>query len=181
MLVCALVALGGCGNSRTPVPSSVTPAAPSGFRTLTFAGQGIALRVPRNWSVAPVRGPLVSTAISGSAVVALWRFARSSPPRASPQALRRIERELLDAARARDPALRVFSATVATIGGAPAVELDALERIAGSARRVRSTHLYERHAELVLDEYAPPRLFHAVDHAVFSPVKRSLSPLPAAA
>jgi hypothetical protein len=27
---------------------------------------------------------------------------------------------------------------------------------------------------VVLDAYAPPALFHPVDHAVFSPLKRSL-------
>jgi hypothetical protein len=35
-------------------------------------------------------------------------------------------------------------------------------------------HVYLPGAEVVLEEYAPPALFHRIDHAVFSPVKRSL-------
>jgi hypothetical protein len=34
--------------------------------------------------------------------------------------------------------------------------------------------LFADGAELVLDVYAPVRDFHSVDHAVFSPLKRSL-------
>jgi hypothetical protein len=45
---------------------------------------------------------------------------------------------------------------------------------------VRSTHVYVPGAEYVLDEYAPPAMFHAVDHAVFSPIKRSLRLVPVA-
>jgi hypothetical protein len=39
---------------------------------------------------------------------------------------------------------------------------------------VRSVHVYGPTSEVVLDAYAPPASFHPLDHAVFSPVKRSL-------
>lgn len=58
--------------------------------------------------------------------------------------------------------------------GRPAIALDVLERISGQLRRVRSLHVYAGGAELVLEEYAPPAVFSTVDHAVFSPVTRSL-------
>jgi hypothetical protein len=35
-------------------------------------------------------------------------------------------------------------------------------------------HVFVARAEVVLDEYAPPQDFPAVDHAVFSPLKHSL-------
>jgi hypothetical protein len=54
------------------------------------------------------------------------------------------------------------------------VEVDALERVGKQIRRVHSVHVFVPHAELVLDEYAPPQLFAAVDRSVFVPVQRSL-------
>jgi hypothetical protein len=86
----------------------------------------------------------------------------------------RNEKALVAAARRRDPRLRLIRAGVSAIGSLPAIELDAFEQIAGHTRRVRSTHVFTATSELVLDEYAPPGVFHTVDHAVVSPVKRSL-------
>ena len=42
-----------------------------------------------------------------------------------------------------------------------------MEQIAGHERQVRSSHLFEPRAEVVLEEYAPPQLFAGVEHAVF--------------
>ena len=69
----------------------------------------------------------------------------------------------------------MFHALRTRAGAAPAVELDALERVGGQLRRVRSIHVFLAHAEIVLDEYAPPGQFHAVNRAVFTPVRRSLA------
>jgi hypothetical protein len=174
MLVGPLVALAGCGNSRTPVPNLLAPAAPNGFRTLTFPADGVRLRAPLDWAVGQGRGSLVTTLSSGTAVVALWRYPRSSPLPRGTSSLAAARRRLISQARALDPGLHLIRSKISRIGGVPVVELDAFEQIDGHARRVRSSHLFEAHAELVLDEYAPPDLFHAVDHSVFSPVKRSL-------
>jgi hypothetical protein len=54
------------------------------------------------------------------------------------------------------------------------IVVDAIESIAGRRRRVRSFHVFVRGAEIVLDEYAPVAMFHAVDHSVFSPLNHSL-------
>jgi hypothetical protein len=169
------LALAGCGNSRTPVPSSVAPAAPNGFRTLTYSAQGMTVAAPRNWSVNTGRPPLVSIVTSGSAVVALWRFPRRAQPPAGRRSLQRTKLELVSEARARDPSLRLIDAPLSAVDGAPAIELDAFERVGGQVRRVRSTHVFAPHAELVLDEYAPPAVFRSVNNAVFAPVKRSLA------
>jgi hypothetical protein len=68
----------------------------------------------------------------------------------------------------------VISSAVVTLHGVHAVELDALETVRGRVRRVRSTHLYQGGAELVVDEYAPEEMFHTVDRTVFSPLLHSV-------
>jgi hypothetical protein len=172
--VCLMAAVAGCGNSRTPVPSLATPAPPSGFRPLRFPAAGLSLRAPSNWNVTAGHGRLITTVSSGDAVVALWRFPSGGPPPAGAAALQRAARQLLSAARARDPGMRLIASQVTRIGGVPAVELDAVEQIAGHERQVRSSHLFEPRAEVVLEEYAPPQLFGGVENTVFLPLTRSL-------
>jgi hypothetical protein len=179
LLVAVLVLLAGCGNSRTPVPDALSPLTPHAFRTLRFPGARVRLRAPTDWFVDRGRGSLIATVASGPAVVALWRFPRTSPLPADASALASARRSLLVQARRRDPRFALIRSSLASVDGVPAVELDAFEHLGGQLRRVRSTHLFDADAELVLDEYAPPGVFHAVDHAVFSPLKRSLRVLPA--
>jgi hypothetical protein len=160
-------ALAGCGYSRTPVPSVV---APSGFNGVSFPRVGIDLVVPRGWTESVSALPLAATVSSGPAVIALWRYRRSAPPPPDAAALAAARHALISAARARDPGLVVIRSKLTRIGRAPAVVLDAFEQINGQRRRVRSLHIYVHGAEIVIDEYAPPSQFHAVDHEVFSPV-----------
>jgi hypothetical protein len=170
----ALVLLAGCGSSRTNPPSLTTPAAPLGFHALGYPRQGVALLAPKNWSVQTERAPMVTLFSSGTAVVAVYRFPRSTPPPVDTATLDRARIALLGAARARDPGLRLIRSKLETVGRARAIELDAFVQINGRSRRVRSIHVYVPGSEVVLDEYAPPAIFHTVDHAVFSPVRRSL-------
>jgi hypothetical protein len=169
-----LALLAGCGNSRTPVPSPTQASPPNGFETVTRPYAGVRLSVPRNWTVTGQRAPLVMTVASGSAVVALWRFARAAAVPASPAALARAQIKLIAAVRARDRTIRLLGTSLGRVDGAAAIELNALERISGRPRRVSSTHVYVPGAELVLDEYAPPGQFANVDRSVFAPVRRSL-------
>jgi hypothetical protein len=74
----------------------------------------------------------------------------------------------------------VIRSSVIRAGGSGAIELDAVEQIAGQLRRVRSVHVFADRAEIVLEEYAPTGLFHSVDHEVFSPLRQSLTVSPAA-
>jgi hypothetical protein len=168
-------ALAGCGAARTPVPSIAGPAAPQRFHTVTYAPRaGVSLSVPENWASTRSQAPLIGTISSGSAVISLWRYLRTEPLPSDATTLQSARTALIDTARSRDPALRVIRSAVTKADGQPAIALDVLERISGQLRRVRSLHVYASGAELVLEEYAPPAAFSTVDHAVFSPVRRSL-------
>jgi hypothetical protein len=173
VLVIVLV-LAGCGTSRPAVPSLLTPAAPSGFRTLGYPRAHVALRAPRNWTLLGERAPMVAVISSGPAEITLWSFSDSATPPAGGSGLAAARTALIAAARRRQPGLRVLRSSLVTVGGRGTVELDVLERLQGRLRRVRSMHIYLPGSELVLEEIAPPARFHSVDHLVFSPVKRSL-------
>jgi hypothetical protein len=173
-LLAGVFALAGCGNSRTPVPSLTAPVSPGAPQALSFPAYGIQLKAPRNWQNSSARAPLVTTISLSSAVAALWSYPRTTPAPSGSSALAAAQARLIAAAQHKDPSFRLIRANVSLVDGYPAIELDAFERINGSPRRVRSTHVFTGSSEVVLDEYAPAALFHAVDHAVFSPLKRSL-------
>jgi hypothetical protein len=175
-LACSLAALAGCGNARTPVPGISQPVAPQSFHTVRYArSAGVTVKVPDNWASTRSQAPLLGTVSSGSAVIALWRYPRTDPLPSDPATLAAARTALIGAARSHDPGLQLIRSAVTRAAGAPAIELDAVEQISGQIRRVRSLHVYEAGVELVLEEYAPPGIFHAVDHSVFSPVRRSLT------
>jgi hypothetical protein len=167
-------AIVGCGNSRTPVPNPLAPAAPKGFRAVNLPATGVSLNAPRSWTVTPGRAPLVAAMSSGVAAIAVWRYPRTSGPPSGTAAVDQLEQTLIKRARARDPGLQLISSKVLRADARPTIQLEALERISGQLRTVRSTHILLSDAELVLDEYAPPQVFAAVDRAVFLPVARSL-------
>jgi hypothetical protein len=175
---CSVLLVAGCGNSRTQVPDTAAPAAPSGFRTLRLSQYAVSLVTPRNWTVTGQTPPLVLTLNSGPAVVALWRFDRAAPPPGTTAALAGTRAVLITTVRARDRSLTLLDSKLLRVDGARAVELQARERIGGQLRRVSSTHVYVPGAEVVLDEYAPPAQFAAVDRSVFAPIRRSLALLP---
>jgi hypothetical protein len=166
-----LLLIAACGNSRTPLPNLAGPVSPGGFHWVNVPAAGIRLAAPNSWSLIQGRAPLVVIS-SGPAVVAVWAYPTAPARPGHGLAVRR--HALIRAARARDPALRLIRSRTLTLGGSPAIELDAFEHVAGQLRRVRSTHLFFGAREIVLDEYAPPAIFHAIDHEVFSPLKRSL-------
>jgi hypothetical protein len=116
----------------------------------------------------------VAEVASGAATLAIWRYPRSEPLPAGAAPLAQARRELIRAARARDPALKVLRAKVGIVDGYPAITVAATEHVGAQPRRVRSVHLYAHGYEIVIDAYAPLDTFHAVDHAVFSPLGRSL-------
>jgi hypothetical protein len=167
-----------CGNSRTQVPNLAQPAVPRGSRTLTYTKAGVTLEAPANWIVSEQRAPLLATVNSGAAIVALWRYPRTAPAPATPASLEKTRTALIRSAQSRDRSLRLIRSRVGRLHGAPTVSLDATERIAGQERRVRSIHMFGSDDEVVVDEYAPPGIFAAVDRAAFSPMSRSLTLLP---
>lgn len=179
-LLLVLPAVVACGNSRTPVPNLAQPAVPRGTQTLTYPTAGITLQAPANWTVSRQKPPLLATVNSGAAIVAVWRYPRTAPVPATSTALAQTRSALLRSAQATDPSLRLIDSQLGRLRGTPTIILDATERIAGHERRVRSIHMFGPHDEVVVDEYAPTDIFARVDHAVFSPLKRSLTLLPVA-
>lgn len=176
MGVLALGGLAGCAQSRTaaPDPSRIEP--PGAVKTVAYLHNSLHFRAPANWEMQAGSGPLVVTVGSGPALIAIWHYPRSARqvlPIDLPQ-LQQARTALVAAARARDPTFRVISTAIVLQGGAPGVELDALETVRGQVRRVRSTHFYKGGGELVVDEFAPEELFHAVDRTVFSPLLHSV-------
>jgi hypothetical protein len=171
--LCAIVA--GCGNARTPVPNAAVPAAPHAFHTVSYAHSGgMSLSVPEDWTSRPVKGPLLGTVSSGAAMITLWRYPRTATLPSDQASLESALKALIAAARTRDPHLQVIRSAITKASGKPAVEVDVIEHVGAQVRRVRSVHIYVDGAEVVLEEYSPPSMFHSVDHTVFSPVRRSL-------
>ena len=175
VLLLAVSALAACGNSRTQVPNPAQPTAPRGTQTLTYTSVGIKLAAPANWTVSAQKSPLIATVDSGAAIVAVWRYRRSAPVPATAAALSQTRAALIRGVRGSDPALRLIRSELGRQHGAPTIILDATERIAGQERRVRSIHMFGPGTEFVVDEYAPPNVFAAVDQLAFSPLRRSLT------
>jgi hypothetical protein len=176
LAVLALGVLGGCGNSRTPAPSLSSVQPSGGLKAVNYLHDHLAFNAPANWAIQTGSAPVVVTLGSGPALITIWRYPRNprQPLPGSLPALQQARSALIAAAGARDRSFRVISSAVVGINNVPAVELDALETIRGQVRRVRSTHLYAKGAELVVDEYAPEDLFHEVDRLVFSPLLHSV-------
>jgi hypothetical protein len=174
--VLALGALAGCAESRTPAPGLGQIQPTGGVKPVDYLRGALRFRAPVDWAKGPGSGPLVVTIGSGPAVIAIWHYRRSANeviPIDLAQATQ-ARAALTGAAAARDRTFRVISSADVVLNGVPGVELDALETIRGDVRRVRSAHLYLAGGELVVDEYAPEDLFHAVDRTVFSPLLHSV-------
>jgi hypothetical protein len=170
----AAACLSGCGDSRAFVPSLTHPLLSRHFRTLHYAKAGLTISLPRGWLVARTHRPLLVVAASGNATLALWRYVRFAPVPSDPVTLNQARLSLIAAVRAKQPGIDLVSSLMLQLDHHPTVVLEAVERIRGLTRRVRSVHIYAPGEEVVLDEYAPPAVFELVSHQVFVPVRRSL-------
>lgn len=174
----ALLAVGllanGCGNARAPAPDADTPGSPLSFSKREVDDAGLALKVPNGWRVAEGAPPQVIASATGTAVLTVWRYPRIEPLPGSDDELRAALDNLTDAARARDPDLRVRDAEVTRIDDRPAVEIVAEGTIAGRRRVLHSVHVYAFASEYVIDAYARPRDFQRVDEDVFEEVLDSI-------
>ena len=164
----------GCGRERIAPPDTIRPATPSGVIEQPFPQAGVIFEAPTNWPFITGKAPLVATATSGSATVAVWRYLRSEPLPSDEAELASAQAALEDAARTRDGSFVVQEGRRLEIDGAPAVQLLGTESVAGQKRRVRSTHVYAKGAEIVLDAYTTEREFARVDREVFTPMVESL-------
>ena len=164
----------GCGRERLEPPDTVRPAAPTGTAPERYPSAGVSLDRPANWPFRPGRPPLVASASSGTATVALWRYARSEALPEGRTALEAAQAALEQAVKGRDGTFAVEKSRRLEVDGAPAIQLVGTESVDGEKRRVRSTHVYAQGAEVVLDAYAPEAEFARVDRDVFAPILSSM-------
>lgn len=173
-LLVTLAVTAGCGAERVGAPEVERPFTRGGTTAATFPAAGVRLEAPANWVFTRSAAPLVATASSGSATVAVWRYPRSEPLPRDPADLETAREALLGAIRTRDPRFAEREARTTEVDGAPAVQVVGDGRVNGRDRRLRSTHVYAKEAEYVIDAYAAPRDFTLIDRVVFRPLLRSV-------
>jgi hypothetical protein len=174
-LACAAALLGaGCGAERVQPPDPSRPFAIEPPVRRAFPEAGLRFRAPGDLAFGAGRAPLVTSASTGTATIAIWRYPRSEPLPRDDAALAAAREALVRAARTRDATFDLDRSRRVRIDGAPGIELVGSERVAGRDRRVRSTHVYAKGAEVVVDAYAAPRDFAVVDRAIVGPLLRSL-------
>jgi hypothetical protein len=168
------LAVAGCGRDRLDAPDVEDPANPAPAVRQAYPRLGLYFERPGNWPFTAGRAPLVASTASGTASVALWRYPRSEPLPTDTQALADAQQQLETAARNRDPTFAVERSRRTKVDGARAIEVVGSGTIAGQRRRIRSTHVYAKGNEVVIDAYAAPKDFDRLDEAVFKPLVESL-------
>ena len=173
LAVLAAVPAAGCGRDRLQTPDPSRPAEVVGQAERTYPKAGVRFEGPDDWTWETSKDPLVTSTANGSATVAVWRYVRTEPLPREDADLDEAERRLVEAAKLRDPRFRLDRASRLKVDGAPAIQVLGTELVDGRERRVRSTHVYAKGAEFVVDAYAAPRDFASVDRSVFRPLVRS--------
>ena len=178
--IVAALALSACGSGQTRPLSVYKAYPPAAFKPFGLSRYGIGFVVPSNWADLSdlLRPPVVAIIASGPAVISVSRYPRTTPPPTGTTGLHQAGVALLSAIRARQPNVRVISTQATSVGGQPAIVIEAIESIDGQRRHVRSTHLYLPRSEVVLEEYAPVAEFATVEREVFTEVSASLRLLP---
>lgn len=174
LAVLAALALAGCGRDRLAVPDPETPSSNGAKATVAYPKAGVSFRAPADWSFGDGQAPLVTSTANGSATIAVWRYLRSEELPRERAALKAARTNLLNATRGRDPSFKESKVRWVEVDGAPGIQIVGDETVAGRPRRVRSTHVYAKGAEYVIDQYAAPDVFRLVDGLVFKPLLTSL-------
>ena len=174
VVVLVAATLAGCGRERLDEPDVDRPVVSGATVPQSHPKAGIEFAAPAGWGFGGGPSPLVTQSSSGSATIAVWRYERGEPLPTGDAALASAREALLGAVRGRDTGYREISTRETEVDGAPAIELGGEQRGAGRPRRVRSTHVFAKGAEVVVDQYAAPADFERVDAAVFRPLVRSL-------
>ena len=170
----AAVVLAGCGTKPPKTPDVTTPGPPIGFQRTAYPAAGISFDVPGGWRKVDGKPPLVAAVATGTATVAVWRYPRTEPLPTTHAALAAAKASLVAAVAQRDPTFRLQQAQMRHLKGRRAIQVVGIGTVTGQRRRIRSTHVYSDHAELIIDEYAPPTVFDRVDKQVFLHVLHSL-------
>ncbi|MCW2959477.1 MAG: hypothetical protein JWP18_2280 [Solirubrobacterales bacterium] len=167
----ALLALGGCGNSRQPAPDVATPGPAFGSDTARYPRAGLTLRrVPAGWARIAGEAPAVVTIATGQATIGIFRYPRTEPLPATKEQLDAAATALVAAAKARDPTFKEIKRARLKVDGQPAVQVRGTGTIDGQPRTVRTTHIYAFGGETVIDAFAPEKDFRRVDSQVFRPL-----------
>jgi hypothetical protein len=171
-LLVALLA-SGCGRERIEAPDVARPVTPEPAVEQRYPAAGIIFERPANWPFDPGEAPLVASTSSGDATIALWRYPRSEPLPDDTESLADAQEQLEAAVRNRDPTFELERSRRLEVDGARAVQVLGTGSVAGQRRRLRSTHVYAKEAEYVIDAYAADDDFAQVDEAVFRPLVES--------
>ncbi len=181
VLTCLALLAAACGRERLDVPDVSRPAPVGRFNDVSRPAVGLKFRLPSTWTAQEGRAPLVLTSTSGTATIAIWRYPRTEPLPDDSEALREARSRLVDASRTRDASFDLVRARSTRVDGARAISVVGDVTIGGQRRRVRSTHVFAKGAEVVVDAYASARDFAAADGSAFRRVVRSLKIDPPAA
>ena len=163
----------GCGAERLETPDASRPFTVEGPALRSFPAAGVSFQAPADWRFDLGKEPLVATTSSGSATIAIWRYPRTETLPRDDIALDQADGALQEAAKTRDESFRVQQSRRVRVDGAGGIQLVGIEQVAGRERRVRSTHVYAKGAEYVIDTYASTRDFALIDRTVFRPLVRT--------
>ena len=163
----------GCGAERVDPPDASRPYISEGPALRAFPTAGVSFQAPADWRFDVGQAPLVASTSSGTATIAIWRYPRTGALPRDDIALDQADAALQQAATTRDASFRVQQSRRVRVDGARGIQLVGVEQVAGRERRVRSTHVYAKGAEYVVDTYAGSRDFALIDRVVFQPLVRS--------
>lgn len=174
LAVVAAALSAGCGRDRLEPPDPTRPTASLAEVERRYPQAGLRFEAPGDIVFERGQDPLVASAASGTATVAIWRYPRTEQLPRSDAALEDAERTLVDAIKLRDPSFVLDDVERVRVDGARALQVLGTQRVLGRERRVRSTHVYAKGAEFVVDAYAAPRDFATADKGLFRPLVDSL-------
>ena len=172
--LCAAL-LAGCGSSAPSSTSSTAPSTLTGSGVTPRSFRGFAVELPSSWTQIAAAGTRLYAARSGAATIAIFRYPRSGKAPYAHSLLKSDLHALVALTRSRHPGFRLLHARVTKVSRRGALELVAVEQLGGRTVQVRSTHVFLKGAEIVIDEYTDPAQFSGVDHADFLPVVYSFT------
>ena len=167
------VVLAGCGNERRVAPE-LRPELSTQTQKLDFPAVGLALELPRNFTVSDTERPGVFRAAFGEATVSAFAYRRREQlPRNQKeldQALTRLEK----ATQERSQSFDLSGSSTLELDGARAVGLLGQQTISQSPLRTRSLHIFKGDAEYVIELLAPPREFERLDQRLLAMIRSTL-------
>ncbi|MGI8945589.1 MAG: hypothetical protein ACR2GL_05045 [Thermoleophilaceae bacterium] len=172
--VLVLSPLAGCGNDRVGSGSLFDVPGGNVTQKLDYPEAGLAVSVPKEFSVKPADAPQLFRASLNEAFVSSFAYRRSEQLPESRDELRTARRRLVAAAKERDKTFRLRESRLTKVAGAPAIELLGDQTIFEGRLRLRSLHVYKGNGEYVVELAAPRAAFGKLDRASFPGIRRSL-------